>query len=414
MVEEAFFKNLYIGSQRLWTQLVAGNDINEIIQLAYDIIKRPIIINTDAVHFKSIGVRSNTVIDRLFSIKSEETVANVRSAAILSMEELGFTDPQIQTGVVHAGIFAYGDYMGRVLILGEDTPLGEMEIEYAITLAKITATVFAMDIFPQINSLVPHLPLFHSLLSGEKLDPLRVKHQLETLKIYPEKGMNFVVIDQRSRPLLSAQNNLELFRELFRSKVYALYRGNIVLLNSRSQGKGLGISEATKAQLATLGARCGVSREFYDLDKVPSYYEQALFALRVGNFFSLPDPVFEYETYSTEHIICQMSKFCDPSHLLDPRFVKLKEYDETSSNYLIETLKIHVKNVKSPTAGAAELNIHRNTYFYRLNKISEFTGWDLNDGNCIAKIAFYIKICELMDQEERNNTMSLASLIDEI
>ncbi len=406
------YKSLYDGSQRIWQQFVATKDSNAIIKTAYEVIGRPIIINAQIVHFKSIGVRSNHIIDKLYTFGDDIARANAGKAAICPSDKISWLDPQLSYGYADAGVFRNGTYLGRVIILGGHSPLTGDDLEYAEILAQIMATIFADDIYPKINGINPQLPLFHSLMSGETLDSARVDKQLEALKISPERGMNIIVIEQRSHSILSAETNLEAIRKMLNCKLYALYRGNIVIINNRAPNQKLAIGKTVQKYLSDFGLRCGVSREFFQLSNVPRFYLQAIFALHVGSFFGVSSTVIDYENYSTEHSICQMCKNADPFYALDPRLIKLKEFDEAGPNCLMETLDVHVQNMKSPTAGANVLKIHRNTYFYRLNKISEITGWDLNDGYCIAKVAFYLKAIKLLDQAGSSGYQKLAELAE--
>ena len=48
----------------------------------------------------------------------------------------------------------------------------------------------------------------------------------------------------------------------------------------------------------------------------------------------------------------------------------------------------------SPAEAAEALNVHRNTYFYRVNKIRDLFGLDLKDGDDRLALAFTARIIE--------------------
>lgn len=410
MAVKTSYMKMHEGCQRLWYMLANGADSNAIILEAFKLIGNPIIINTLEVHFKSIGVKTNDLINQSYMVGYESTRNAIDDSIYIPPENLNIPT---KYGFVCAGIFDKKKFLGRVIIAGEHHPFSESDGEYAKTLAKIMANIFSAETFSQINSTIPDFPLFHSFLTGEQLDINRVRIQLSKLDFCPEEGMNIIIIDQRSEPLLAAMANMKKYANLLGCKIYALYHGNIVTINSRIGGRKLAVSEFFRQELIKQGLVCGVSREFYNLRYIPMMYEQAMFALNIGRFFDEQDSVLEYEKYSTEYSICHSAKSSHPLHMLDPRLIKLKEYDYNGPGYLIDTLKTHLHNLKTPTAGAESLHIHRNTYFHRLNKIEEMTGWDINDGFCIAKLAFYLKIIGLLEQADIKGVKDISYLVDE-
>jgi len=57
----------------------------------------------------------------------------------------------------------------------------------------------------------------------------------------------------------------------------------------------------------------------------------------------------------------------------------LLAYDKTHGAELIKTLEAFFSANCSPKEAAAILHVHRNTVLYRLERIAEITGHDLND-----------------------------------
>ena len=72
----------------------------------------------------------------------------------------------------------------------------------------------------------------------------------------------------------------------------------------------------------------------------------------------------------------------------------LQAYDERNGSRLVRTLERYLLHVDDPVTAAKELCIHRNTLLYRLGKIRELTGCDLNNGELRLKIQLYLKLAE--------------------
>lgn len=157
--------------QRLWYQFAEGGDSSQIIETAYELVGNPVIINLCDVHYKAKGVQSTSLINDLFLLHSEKTELSPEKAAIHLPPFDNINDKQVQYGFVSTGIVSRGKLLGRVLILGENHPLSEHDCEVADILAKVWASLFSGDEFSKQNSKVPHMALFHSLITGNSFIP---------------------------------------------------------------------------------------------------------------------------------------------------------------------------------------------------------------------------------------------------
>lgn len=70
-------------------------------------------------------------------------------------------------------------------------------------------------------------------------------------------------------------------------------------------------------------------------------------------------------------------------------------YDKENGTDFLETLKQYIFYSSSPGEAAKILNIHRNTLFYRINKIKDMTGISLEHGDEICKIFLSIRLLEI-------------------
>lgn len=82
--------------------------------------------------------------------------------------------------------------------------------------------------------------------------------------------------------------------------------------------------------------------------------------------------------------------------LLDKRVVAMTFYDQAHGSSYLETAVMSVRFPGSPAEAAAALSVHRNTYFYRVNKIRELFHLDLKDGDDRLALAFSARIIEAL------------------
>lgn len=84
--------------------------------------------------------------------------------------------------------------------------------------------------------------------------------------------------------------------------------------------------------------------------------------------------------------------------MLDKRVVAMAQYDEEHGTQYFETAVMSVRFPGSPAEVARALNVHRNTYFYRVNKIRELFYLDLKDGEDRLAMAFSARIIHGMGE----------------
>ena len=119
----------------------------------------------------------------------------------------------------------------------------------------------------------------------------------------------------------------------------------------------------------------GVSYSFRHLDQLLQAYRQTDIAQRCGarsgqNINFCGDYL---EVYASEIL----SKYLDRSMAI-PELKKLKSWDSTHSSEYCRTLKIYLEQERRLEKAAAKLQIHVNTLKYRIRKITELTGLNLD------------------------------------
>lgn len=78
--------------------------------------------------------------------------------------------------------------------------------------------------------------------------------------------------------------------------------------------------------------------------------------------------------------------------LLDKRVVAMADYDGRHGTQYLETAVMSVRYPGAPAEAASALKVHRNTYFYRMNKVRELFGLDLKDGDDRLALSFSAQI----------------------
>ena len=140
------------------------------------------------------------------------------------------------------------------------------------------------------------------------------------------------------------------------------------------------------ATLSQNAMRAFVSEPFEQLGFAHDRYVQTknLISARIDD----EGPVVFFWLHRFEVLAGLSKSFGQVDMLLDKRVVAMSLYDRDHGTAYLETACRTVEFPGSPAEAAKALNVHRNTYFYRVNKIAELFFLDLKKGDDRLAVAF--------------------------
>jgi DNA-binding PucR family transcriptional regulator len=137
--------------------------------------------------------------------------------------------------------------------------------------------------------------------------------------------------------------------------------------------------------------RVGVSYSFNRIENFPAHYRQAVAALDISRRLGSVRAAARYEDFQIYDLLnscgeAELGKYCHPALEL------LRQYDHRQSSELYDTLRAYADSGGSVKLTADALFIHRNSLMYRLDRIREITGLDINDAHTlyVLKLSFDI------------------------
>jgi len=124
----------------------------------------------------------------------------------------------------------------------------------------------------------------------------------------------------------------------------------------------------------------GLSKSFTNISDLHKYYKQSIksieFGLMLGNG---EDNLFIYEDYSIFHLIQICSKQSDIMDFCHPSLLQLIDYDKNNDTDYYKSLEAFIMHDLNLSDAAETIFIHRNTMSYRITKIKNLTGINLNE-----------------------------------
>ncbi len=138
----------------------------------------------------------------------------------------------------------------------------------------------------------------------------------------------------------------------------------------------------------------GISGPALTLADWPKVYEEALQAMQLGHRLKL-NHLVAFNSLGIYRLLGQLEHI--PSVVSFTRQVlgALATYDEEHHSSLVQTLDAYFSHHGNISQTAETLYIHRNTLLYRLERIQELTGHDLNQANMRLALHLALKLWQL-------------------
>lgn len=177
---------------------------------------------------------------------------------------------------------------------------------------------------------------------------------------------------------------------------WTVFRGNLIFFISRPNKEVFTTNEFMRLRSFCLDNALfiGTSNSFEDLFEAANYYRQALHAAEVGITLCAENPIFEYSKASIYFAIQVILKRNRYEEFVHPAIFEIMDYDNKNETELMKTLEVWISCAGDSNRAAKELYIHRNTLSYRIGRLREITGINLDDGNELLRVFFSLKVME--------------------
>ncbi|MDD7679803.1 MAG: helix-turn-helix domain-containing protein [Stecheria intestinalis] len=167
----------------------------------------------------------------------------------------------------------------------------------------------------------------------------------------------------------------------------------IVLFGSLHDPGGFTSQEITffakAAGTLSPAGRCGVSRPFSSLAAIRDHYIEAKLASDVEG---------EQPVYFSKHMMDALAFAIRPdiphSIFISPVLGEIQAWDKKNHTDFLHTLKTYLFNLRDKDLTASQLDIHRNSLFYRLGRIQELFHLDLDDTETVCQLMLGFTLSE--------------------
>jgi sugar diacid utilization regulator len=158
------------------------------------------------------------------------------------------------------------------------------------------------------------------------------------------------------------------------------------------------IQRYVKGLLPDLTVSVGIGRYKDDPALLPDAYSEARVALEIGHRIDGPSSVSTFEGIGTYKLLFRVLQE-DPGELesfYDETLGPVVSYDLRYGTELVHTLTTYLNNNASTVKTAADLFAHRHTIRYRLDRVDELTGLDVERSEDRERLTLGIKAMQLL------------------
>ena len=144
--------------------------------------------------------------------------------------------------------------------------------------------------------------------------------------------------------------------------------------------------------------------------------------IRLGKVFRAdPDNrIFYYEEYSIYHTIDLLADVAHNSYhngnlvyLCHPALITIERYDKKYGTNLKETLYTYLTNDCNTVKTAKMMYVHRNTLYYKINKVEELIGQTLDNGTLKERLLFSYHVIEYQEKYINEDLLALKRYFDD-
>ncbi|WP_088548030.1 PucR family transcriptional regulator [Paenibacillus aquistagni] len=167
-----------------------------------------------------------------------------------------------------------------------------------------------------------------------------------------------------------------------------------------------GIKEAAKSiqqafykRVQHLDIQVGIGNAAYAISELPRSYKEAQDALQLGATIKGQSAVAAFSDLGIYRLLCQIEDPESLTNFIPPSLQKLLDYKQPNRDDLIQTLRVFLQQHHNAAKTAEELFCHYKTVTYRMDRIKEITGLDLDDPDEVLSIQVGLKIVTLLGDE---------------
>ncbi len=264
-----------------------------------------------------------------------------------------------------------------------DEILDPVKLLYLKKVARLISIVLRRINFYSANKASFYTSFFSDLLRKTP-DPAKLwesRLRAYGFQLFPSLHVLLVELPDNVQHQYERQNLASTLQNMFPESIYQIREQHIVLLCSNRPGQFLKMfgKNINNDFFVRSNIKIGISSEFTSIYDLSEHYEEAKNALEIGELFAPKNNLYLYDNLRTYDMVYQLSKITDIRSYCYQPFMELFNYDIEHGTEYGKTLYFYLLDVKKPLDVSRRLNIHKNTLYFRLDKIRSIMNVDFDN-----------------------------------
>ncbi len=409
--------------EKLMNVMLQGKGIEEIVQIIQDNIKNPVILNLNYFnkYIECLGENNEHIRDELLKeVKSFSQPSNVKNKLKrLDEDKVLINDKYVKRMVMP--IILRDNIYGHLFTWSTDMPLGGFDL----AIIESASTTIALSILQELSVKEVEIryrsDFFEDLVS---MDLKRRKKALDRAHFFNLKEDNYYIIEVMSFKVkgdypINRDMDIDCTMDLINTTVttieelmdyYSLkgivstkINGIQILLGFPENNSIMDKLEIFNNKLIkilnnkykSIESRIGVGRIYKDLENVNKSFLDAVRTVRIGKSITNKE-IVTYDELGIFKILSQDYLNDELEDFYNTVLKPLVEYDKKKATDLVKTLEVYFKNNGNLTKISKEMYTHYNTVLYRIGRINQITGMDIENPHDRLNLEIALKIKELL------------------
>lgn len=410
--------------EQLMVAMLEGDGIGDIIKIIFNNIKNPVILNFNFSNqvYEEFGDINESLREEL--LRDVEAFYNTgdNRAKLKRLDEdkvlIGgkFVNRMIMPIVLKDNVY------GHIFAWSTNTPLGGFDLSIIESASTTIALAVLQDLSVKEVEIRYRSDFFEDLIST---DPKRKRKALDRAHFFNLNHNNYYVIEVMSFKFkFDSENNdeylfeylqdytnttvtaiEEIMRYLNLEGIVSTKLNGIQILigfedlnsiDERLQELNEKILHSFEKKFKNMDVKIGVGRPYKGLENVNKSFSDAIKTIRTGKVITNKD-IITFDELGIFKILCQDFLVEELEDFYNTTLKPLSDYDEKKSTELVKTLEAYFEYNGNLTRMSEQLYTHYNTILYRINRINEITGMDLNNPNDRLNLEIALKIKEILE-----------------
>lgn len=235
----------------------------------------------------------------------------------------------------------------------------------------------------------------HDLLSGKDVPVEPALRKVLNMEYH--QNCIILAINTKEMDIRNKENlRIQILHNLLYSGTCIFYGFYLVIVINMEEDEMISFWEGIYSITDEYGVSAGISEYFSNICNLRHFYQQAKKACEFGRKYMPQHRLIHFEKYKLQILFSQLQHEDDYPLFCTGAIEKLEQYDEKNNAELKTTLLQYLCCGMDRESTCNALNIHRNTLYYRLEKLKQLLGDSFYDGDYLMNLYVTNKFQEFL------------------